>query len=256
MPPPSLRSGLPTDHPLPKFPLGRRDPDPNAVRSYLQNRRTTATLYVNNQLITDGVRARALRRRAPEDVRTAVWHVETVAGPDHARNLSRASPAQMAPPPSSDRGLRLRPVIPTYSALTRPNAETASGTMSRFRARQQRSSDSAACRRAGESGSRHISAVRLREGDCLLNRARPPGAARGLVARGTICGASFVFDHGDEPDLIENGLTGGAYRVMVGRAPVGNGPPKHIHPHTDEGFYIGEGEMTFVLAGREVIAGP
>ncbi len=72
----------------------------------------------------------------------------------------------------------------------------------------------------------------------------------------TICGATFDFDHDGEPDLIGNELTGGAYRVLVGRAPVGEGPPMHIHPHTDEGFYVGEGELTFVFPGREVIAGP
>jgi len=72
----------------------------------------------------------------------------------------------------------------------------------------------------------------------------------------TICGATFVFDHGGEPDLIGNELTNGAYRVLVGRAPPGEGPPMHIHPHTDEGFYIGEGEMTFVFPDREVVAGP
>lgn len=27
---------------------------------------------------------------------------------------------------------------------------------------------------------------------------------------------------------------------MVGRASAGEGPPMYIHPHTDEGFYIGE----------------
>ena len=29
----------------------------------------------------------------------------------------------------------------------------------------------------------------------------------------------------------------------------------HVHPHTDEGFYIGQGEMTFVFPDREVVAG-
>jgi mannose-6-phosphate isomerase-like protein (cupin superfamily) len=70
----------------------------------------------------------------------------------------------------------------------------------------------------------------------------------------TICGATFVFNQDGAPDLIENDLTGGAYRVMVGRAPTGEGPPMHVHPHTDEGFYIGEGEMQFVFADREVTA--
>jgi mannose-6-phosphate isomerase-like protein (cupin superfamily) len=71
----------------------------------------------------------------------------------------------------------------------------------------------------------------------------------------TICGATFVLDHGGEPDLIGNELTGGSYRVLVGRAPAGDGPPLHTHPHTDEGFYIGDGELTFVFPGREVVAG-
>jgi mannose-6-phosphate isomerase-like protein (cupin superfamily) len=30
----------------------------------------------------------------------------------------------------------------------------------------------------------------------------------------------------------------------------------HIHPHTDEGFYISDGELTFVFPDREVVAGP
>lgn len=33
----------------------------------------------------------------------------------------------------------------------------------------------------------------------------------------TIRNATFVFDHEGELDLIENELTGGAYRVAVGR---------------------------------------
>jgi len=43
--------------------------------------------------------------------------------------------------------------------------------------------------------------------------------------------------------MIENALPGGAYRVMVGEAPTGEGPPMHVHPDTDEGFYVGEGEL-------------
>ena len=72
----------------------------------------------------------------------------------------------------------------------------------------------------------------------------------------TICGATFVFDGDGGPETIENDLTGGSYRVMVGHAPAGDGPPMHIHPHTDEGFYIGDGEMRFVFGEREVVAGP
>jgi uncharacterized cupin superfamily protein len=71
-----------------------------------------------------------------------------------------------------------------------------------------------------------------------------------------ICGTTFFFDHDGPPNLIGNELTGGSYRVMVGRASAGEGPPMHIHPHTDEGFYIGEGELTFVFPDRQVVAGP
>ena len=71
----------------------------------------------------------------------------------------------------------------------------------------------------------------------------------------TISGATFAFFHEGPPDLIENDLTNGSYRVMVGQAPVSEGPPMHVHPHTDEGFYIADGEMVFVFPDREVVAG-
>jgi quercetin dioxygenase-like cupin family protein len=47
-----------------------------------------------------------------------------------------------------------------------------------------------------------------------------------------------------------------AYVVMVGAMPAGDpGPPLHIHPHTDEAFYIADGELTFQLGDQEVVAG-
>src|SRR5918993_4384277 len=50
--------------------------------------------------------------------------------------------------------------------------------------------------------------------------------------------------------------TGEAYVVMIGAMPAGDpGPPLHIHPHTDEAFSIAEGEMTFQLEDRVVVAG-
>ena len=58
------------------------------------------------------------------------------------------------------------------------------------------------------------------------------------------------------PVVLGPSQTQEAYVVMVGAMPAGDpGPPLHIHPHTDEGFYIAEGEMTFQLGGREVVAG-
>jgi quercetin dioxygenase-like cupin family protein len=47
-----------------------------------------------------------------------------------------------------------------------------------------------------------------------------------------------------------------AYVVMVGAMPAGDeGPPLHLHPSTDEAFYIAEGELTFQLEDRDVVAG-
>ena len=58
------------------------------------------------------------------------------------------------------------------------------------------------------------------------------------------------------PVVLGPGQTGEAYVVMIGAMPAGDpGPPLHIHPHTDEAFYIAEGEMTFQLGDREVAAG-
>ncbi len=70
-----------------------------------------------------------------------------------------------------------------------------------------------------------------------------PGGAGGEAAPGAV-----VFG----PDQ-----TGGAYVAWVGAMPAGaEGPSLHIHPHTDEGFYVAEGELTFTFGDREVAAGP
>ncbi len=46
----------------------------------------------------------------------------------------------------------------------------------------------------------------------------------------------------------------GAYLVeLVGAIPAGEpGPPPHIHPTTDEAFYLASGEATFLLGDREI----
>jgi quercetin dioxygenase-like cupin family protein len=59
------------------------------------------------------------------------------------------------------------------------------------------------------------------------------------------------------PVVLGPGQTDGAYVVMIGAMAAGDdGPPLHIHPYTDEAFYIAEGELTFQLGDREVVAGP
>jgi quercetin dioxygenase-like cupin family protein len=46
--------------------------------------------------------------------------------------------------------------------------------------------------------------------------------------------------------------TRGAYVAEIGAFPPGEpGPPVHVHPHTDEAFYVADGEATFLLEDRE-----
>jgi mannose-6-phosphate isomerase-like protein (cupin superfamily) len=81
----------------------------------------------------------------------------------------------------------------------------------------------------------------------------------------TINGATVILpDPGGAVAEVERGpiffgpeAANGAYSVMVGAMPAGDeGPPLHIHPHTDETFYIAEGELTFRFGDRDVVAGP
>ena len=69
----------------------------------------------------------------------------------------------------------------------------------------------------------------------------------------------FVFAAPQTPEPIEvgPGETGGAYRVLIGMFPPGEpGPPPHTHPHTDEAFYLTDGEATFLLGDRELSVEP
>ena len=46
-----------------------------------------------------------------------------------------------------------------------------------------------------------------------------------------------------------------AYVAWVGTMAAGDaGPPPHVHPHTDEAFYVADGELTLQLGDREVVA--
>jgi len=45
----------------------------------------------------------------------------------------------------------------------------------------------------------------------------------------------------------------GAYVAEIAAVPPGEpGPPLHLHPNTDEVFYIAEGEATFLLGDQEL----
>ena len=68
-----------------------------------------------------------------------------------------------------------------------------------------------------------------------------PGGAEGEVVRG--------------PVMLDAQMTNGAYTGMVGAMAAGDpGPPLHYHPHTDETFYVAEGELTFQVGDRQVVA--
>ncbi len=67
-----------------------------------------------------------------------------------------------------------------------------------------------------------------------------------------------VISSSQEPEPASFGPAemGGAYRVLAGTIPAGQpAPPFHVHPHTDEAFYIAGGQGTFLLGDREVSAG-
>ena len=58
---------------------------------------------------------------------------------------------------------------------------------------------------------------------------------------------------GADPSRFGPSEAGGAYVALVGVFPRGEpGPPPHIHPTTDEAFYLASGEATFLLGDREV----
>jgi mannose-6-phosphate isomerase-like protein (cupin superfamily) len=70
----------------------------------------------------------------------------------------------------------------------------------------------------------------------------------------TISGCTVVqASEAPEPVHFGPDETHGAYVVMVGTfAPGQPAPPLHVHPHTDEAFYVADGDATFQLGDREV----
>jgi len=70
----------------------------------------------------------------------------------------------------------------------------------------------------------------------------------------TINGCAVVSPS-EAPDPLHFGPaeTQDAYFVMVGAYPPDHpAPPLHVHPHTDEAFYVADGEATFRLGDRDV----
>jgi quercetin dioxygenase-like cupin family protein len=48
--------------------------------------------------------------------------------------------------------------------------------------------------------------------------------------------------------------TNGKYALWEAVVPPGGGPPPHVHSREEEGFYILEGEITFTIDGKRVVA--
>jgi RimJ/RimL family protein N-acetyltransferase/quercetin dioxygenase-like cupin family protein len=48
--------------------------------------------------------------------------------------------------------------------------------------------------------------------------------------------------------------TGGRYALWEAIVPPGGGPPPHVHSREEEGFYVLEGEITFVVNGERIVA--
>jgi quercetin dioxygenase-like cupin family protein len=48
--------------------------------------------------------------------------------------------------------------------------------------------------------------------------------------------------------------TNGKYTLWEALVPPGGGPPPHVHSREEEGFYVLEGEITFTVNGRRVVA--
>src|SRR5579864_6433079 len=50
--------------------------------------------------------------------------------------------------------------------------------------------------------------------------------------------------------------TNGKYALWEAIVPPGGGPPPHVHSREEEGFYILEGEITFQVGNKRLVAGP
>lgn len=48
--------------------------------------------------------------------------------------------------------------------------------------------------------------------------------------------------------------TNGKYALWEALVPPGGGPPPHVHSREEEGFYILEGEITFTMGDKRIVA--
>jgi quercetin dioxygenase-like cupin family protein len=50
--------------------------------------------------------------------------------------------------------------------------------------------------------------------------------------------------------------TNGKYALWEAIVPPGGGPPPHVHSREEEGFYVLEGEISILVEGERLVAGP
>ena len=74
------------------------------------------------------------------------------------------------------------------------------------------------------------------------------------LAMETINGCTVIMpSEATEPISFGPAETDGAYRILAGTIPAGDPAPAfHVHPHTDEAFYVASGEITCLLGDREI----
>ena len=90
----------------------------------------------------------------------------------------------------------------------------------------------------------------------LLFLANPHTSTR-LLGVETVNGCT-VINTSEATELVRFGPaeTAGSYVVEVGSFPPGEpGPPFHLHPNTDETFYVADGQAGFKLGDRELELG-
>jgi mannose-6-phosphate isomerase-like protein (cupin superfamily) len=74
---------------------------------------------------------------------------------------------------------------------------------------------------------------------------RTPGEGRTLTVVGDVY---RLLALGEETD--------GKYALWEAIVPPGGGPPPHVHTREEEGFYVLEGEITFQIGDKRLVATP
>jgi len=54
--------------------------------------------------------------------------------------------------------------------------------------------------------------------------------------------------------LVTGDDTNGKYALWEAIVPPGGGPPLHVHSREEEGFYVLEGEITFTIGDKRLVA--